>query len=63
VTEQTEAAEERHATWLELFFDLTVVAAAAQISHRLHRAESISQVAICAAMFYAIWSVWTTTSV
>ncbi|TWD75031.1 low temperature requirement protein LtrA [Kribbella amoyensis] len=55
--------EERHASWLELFFDLTVVAAAAQIAHRLHGAESIGQVAACAAMFYAIWSVWTTTSV
>lgn len=55
--------EERHASWLELFFDLTVVAAAAQISHRLHGAETIGQVAICAAMFYAIWSVWTATSV
>lgn len=57
------ASEERHASWLELFFDLTVVAAAAQISHRLHGAESIGQVAACAAMFYAIWSVWTTTSI
>ncbi|WP_328327021.1 low temperature requirement protein A [Kribbella sp. NBC_00382] len=55
--------EERHASWLELFFDLTVVAAAAQISHRLHGADSIGQVAACAAMYYAIWSVWTTTSV
>ncbi|GAA1544653.1 low temperature requirement protein A [Kribbella lupini] len=57
------STEERHASWLELFFDLTVVAAAAQIAHRLHGAESIGQVAACAAMFYAIWSVWTTTSV
>ena len=56
-------AEERHASWLELFFDLTVVAAAAQIAHRLHGAESVGQVAACAAMFYAIWSVWTTTSI
>ncbi|MEV6414848.1 low temperature requirement protein A [Kribbella sp. NPDC051718] len=55
--------EERHASWLELFFDLTVVAAAAQISHRLHGADSIGQVAACAAMYYAIWSVWTTTSI
>ncbi|MEV8377901.1 low temperature requirement protein A [Kribbella sp. NPDC056861] len=55
--------EERHASWLELFFDLTVVAAAAQISHRLHGAETIGQVAACAAMYYAIWSVWTTTSI
>ncbi|MGC4939661.1 low temperature requirement protein A [Kribbella sp. DT2] len=57
------STEERHASWLELFFDLTVVAAAAQIAHRLHGAESIGQVAACGAMFYAIWSVWTTTSV
>ena len=57
------SAEERHASWLELFFDLTVVAAVAQISHRLHGAESIGQVAACAAMFYAVWSVWTTTSI
>jgi len=57
------SAEERHASWLELFFDLTVVAAVAQISHRLHSADSIGQVAACAAMFYAIWSVWTTTSI
>jgi low temperature requirement protein LtrA len=56
-------AEGRHASWLELFFDLTVVAAAAQIAHRLHSAESVGQIAACGAMFYAIWSVWTTTSV
>ncbi|MGZ0152140.1 low temperature requirement protein A [Kribbella sp. WER1] len=56
-------AEERHASWLELFFDLTVVAAAAQIAHRLHEADTVGQVAACAAMFYAVWSVWTTTSV
>ncbi|MGW6282991.1 low temperature requirement protein A [Kribbella sp. NPDC055071] len=62
MSEQT-AAEERHASWLELFFDLTVVAAAAQISHRLHGAESVGQIAACAALYYAVWSVWTTTSV
>ena len=56
-------AEGRHASWLELSFDLTVVAAAAQIAHRLHGAETVGQIAACAAMYYAIWSVWTTTSV
>lgn len=55
--------QERHATWLELFFDLVVVAAAIQVSHRLHDAESLGQVAACAALFYAIWSVWTAFSV
>ena len=61
--EETGSAEERHASWLELFFDLTVVAAAAQIAHRMHGAESVGQIAACAAMFYAVWSVWTTTSI
>ncbi|WP_328519011.1 low temperature requirement protein A [Kribbella sp. NBC_00359] len=56
-------AGERHASWLELFFDLTVVAGAAEIAHRLQGAESVGQIAACAAMFYAIWSVWTTTSI
>lgn len=56
-------AQERHASWLELFFDLTVVAAVTQISHRLHAAESVGQIIACAAMFYAVWSVWTTTSI
>lgn len=54
---------ERHASWLELFFDLTVVAAAIQVSHRLHDAESLGQVAACGAVFYAVWSVWTAFSV
>lgn len=63
MADEPTTAEERHASWLELFFDLIVVAAAAQISHRLHGAESVGQVAACAAMFYAIWSVWTSTSV
>lgn len=63
MTDKTATPEERHASWLELFFDLTVVAAATQISHRLHGAETIGQVAACAAMYYAIWSVWTTTSI
>lgn len=59
---ETHAAE-RHASWLELFFDLTVVAAAIQVSHRLHDAESLGQVAVCAALFYAVWSAWTALSV
>lgn len=62
LTEQQPRVE-RHASWLELFFDLTVVAAAIQVSHRLHDAESLGQVAACGAVFYAVWSVWTAFSV
>ena len=31
-----DAPSARHASWLELFFDLVVVVAVAQVSHRLH---------------------------
>ena len=34
MTDEAGSAEERHASWLELFFDLTVVAAAAQSAAR-----------------------------
>lgn len=30
------AEGERHASWLELFFDLTAVAGVAQLAHLLH---------------------------
>ncbi|MGI5238040.1 low temperature requirement protein A [Dactylosporangium sp. CA-139066] len=39
-----EAAEERHATWLELFFDLVIVAAVAQLAHLLHDGISVDKV-------------------
>jgi low temperature requirement protein LtrA len=54
-----DAAQERHASWLELFFDLIVVAGVAQIAHRLRDEPTLGNGAACAAMFYAMWSVWT----
>ncbi|WP_347701732.1 low temperature requirement protein A [Nonomuraea sp. B12E4] len=33
-------AEARHASWLELFFDLVVVVAVAQLAHRLEQCTS-----------------------
>jgi low temperature requirement protein LtrA len=54
-----ERAAERHASWLELFFDLVVVVAVAQLAHRLHEHPSAETVAICALLYYAVWSVWT----
>ena len=53
------AAEERHATWLELFFDLVVVAAVAQLAHLLHDGPGVEQVFLFAVLYYAMWSVWT----
>ncbi|NUR28399.1 MAG: low temperature requirement protein A [Catenulispora sp.] len=54
------AAEERHATWLELFFDLVIVAAVAQLAHLLHE-ETVGprEIFLFAVLYYAMWSVWT----
>ncbi|AEV83602.1 hypothetical protein ACWT_2839 [Actinoplanes sp. SE50] len=51
--------EERHATWLELFFDLVIVAAVAQLAHLLHTGPDGRQLLIFAVLYYAMWSVWT----
>ncbi|BCY08311.1 low temperature requirement protein A [Actinoplanes sp. L3-i22] len=53
------AAEERHATWLELFFDLVIVAAVAQLAHLLHAEPDGRRLLIFAVLYYAMWSVWT----
>ena len=55
----TTAAEERHATWLELFFDLVIVAAVAQLAHLLRDGPGTKQVFLFAVLYYAMWSVWT----
>jgi low temperature requirement protein LtrA len=53
------AAEERHATWLELFFDLVIVAAVAQLAHLLRDGPGVKQVFLFGVLYYAMWSVWT----
>lgn len=53
------AVEERHATWLELFFDLVIVAAVAQLAHLLHAEPDARLLMIFAVLYYAMWSVWT----
>ncbi|HUR08105.1 MAG TPA: low temperature requirement protein A [Nonomuraea sp.] len=51
-------AGERHASWLELFFDLVVVVAVAQLAHRLQH-PTWGDVALFAILYYAVWSIWT----
>jgi low temperature requirement protein LtrA len=51
-------AGERHASWLELFFDLVVVVAVAQLAHRLQH-PTWGDVALFAILYYAVWNVWT----
>jgi low temperature requirement protein LtrA len=48
----------RHASWLELFFDLVIVAAVAQLAHLLHEPD-LEKVFLFAVFYYCIWSVWT----
>ncbi|GLZ80186.1 hypothetical protein Afil01_49930 [Actinorhabdospora filicis] len=54
---------ERHASWLELFFDLVVVAAVAQLAHRVHDEPTALGIAAFALLYYAVWAVWTNFSV
>ncbi|MEV0347899.1 low temperature requirement protein A [Nonomuraea sp. NPDC050680] len=51
-------AGERHASWLELFFDLVVVVAVAQLAHRLQH-PTWGDVALFVVLYYAVWSIWT----
>jgi low temperature requirement protein LtrA len=55
---EVEAAGERHASWIELFFDLVVVAGIAQLTHLLHEEVSFANVGLYAVLFVAFWSVW-----
>jgi low temperature requirement protein LtrA len=52
------AEEERHASWLELFFDLVAVAGVAQIAHLLHGTPTPSDLGLYALLFLAFWTAW-----
>lgn len=50
---------ERHATWLELFYDLIYVAAIAQLAALLLDDHSLAGIARAAGVFALIWWAWT----
>ncbi|GAA1023659.1 hypothetical protein Aple_090480 [Acrocarpospora pleiomorpha] len=54
---------ERHASWLELFFDLIIVVAVAQLAHVLHPSPGhpigLADAGLFIVLYYAVWSVWT----
>lgn len=52
------AHEERHATWLELFYDLVFVAAVAQLALKLSDEYSIGGLLKFAALFIPVWWAW-----
>ncbi|MBO1329963.1 low temperature requirement protein A [Streptomyces sp. VRA16 Mangrove soil] len=51
-------AQERHASWIELFFDLVVVAGIGALSHLLHDAASATDVYLYAVLYLAFWTAW-----
>src|SRR5688500_4132428 len=51
---------ERHASWLELFFDLLFVAMVAQLVHVLLDSPKVGTLADVAALFVAAWWAWGT---
>lgn len=53
------AAEERHATWLELLFDLVIVVAVAQLARLLADGPGIREAFLFGVCYYAMWSTWT----
>ena len=49
---------ERHASWLELFFDLVAVAGISQLAHLLRGAPSLGDVSLYALLYLAFWTAW-----
>src|ERR671910_83230 len=50
--------EERHASWLELFFDLVFVVAIAELSHELVVNHTLNGFATFAALFVPVFVAW-----
>ncbi|MCX4835779.1 low temperature requirement protein A [Streptomyces sp. NBC_01016] len=53
-----EPVPERHASWLELFFDLIVVAGVGQLSHLLHTGPTWAALGEYGLLFLAFWLTW-----
>jgi len=49
---------ERRASWLELFFDLVVVAAVSALAAQLHDDRSVAALAVFAGLFVPVWWAW-----
>ncbi|MFF4975839.1 low temperature requirement protein A [Streptomyces sp. NPDC001083] len=49
---------ERHASWLELFFDLVAVAGVAQLAHLLHGEPGWRDVGLYVVLYLAFWTCW-----
>ncbi len=49
---------ERHATWIELFFDLVAVAGVSQLAHLLTHGPSRADIGLYLLLFVAFWIAW-----
>jgi low temperature requirement protein LtrA len=58
--ESADARIERHASWAELFFDLTAVAGVAALAHVLGGELDAAALGLYALLFLAFWLSWTT---
>ena len=54
----SDEAEHRHATWLELFYDLVFVVAVSQLAHYLSKDVSISGFLGFVVLFVPVWWAW-----
>jgi len=54
----TITGEERHASWLELFFDLVAVAGIGMLAHLLSEDTSTGGLAVYVIAYTAIWMIW-----
>ena len=57
-TVEDDDGDERHATWLELFFDLVFVVAVAQLADGLAADPSVHGFLVFAGLFVAVWWAW-----
>ena len=55
---EEDAEDERHASWLELFFDLVFVVAIAELSHELVLDHTLGGFATFAALFVPVFIAW-----
>ncbi|MGI8691301.1 MAG: low temperature requirement protein A, partial [Geodermatophilaceae bacterium] len=54
----TSSGVERHASWLELFFDLVFVVVVAALAGQLHEDHSVLGLAVFAGLFVPVWWCW-----
>jgi low temperature requirement protein LtrA len=56
--EESKEGKERHATWLELFYDLIFVAVVSQLAENLDHDISLTGLLNFIALFIAVWLAW-----